>query len=115
MKTTENQEQFTKSLEAALAKAWQDGSFKQELIASPAKAIENLTGKKFTLKEGVEMVVVDQSKANTFYFNIPNKPDFDNVELTEEQLELVAGGGIIDDVISAAKTAYNILTMGRKH
>jgi len=103
MKTTGNQNFLAKSLEAALTKAWKDESFKQKLIASPIKVIEKLTGEKFALKEGIEMIVVDQSKPNTFYFNIPSKPDFDNVELTEKQLELVAGGGIIDRIKKAAK------------
>ena len=41
------------------------------------------------------MVVVDQSEKDTLYFNIPAAPNFEDVELSEEELEMVAGGGWI--------------------
>lgn len=38
------------------------------------------------------MVVSDQTDPNMMYLYIPPKPDFDDMELTNEQLEQVAGG-----------------------
>ena len=38
----------------------------------------------------------DQSDSNKIYLNIPQKIDFENLELSEEQLEKVAGGGFFD-------------------
>lgn len=73
-------------------KAWEDAEFKNELIANPVQAMEKLTGHKISLPEGQKLVVVDQSNDSTVYFNIPKKLDLDTLELTEEQLEQVAGG-----------------------
>ncbi len=104
MELTENQEVFRKSLENALGKAWDDESFKKELIASPLRAIEDLTGEKLNLKEGVKIVVLDQTDPSTFYFNIPTRPNLEDIELTEDQLGLVAGG-IINPTYLAMKAA----------
>ncbi|WP_257669656.1 class IIb bacteriocin, lactobin A/cerein 7B family [Parapedobacter tibetensis] len=73
-------------------RAWEDAQFKSELMANPVEIMEKLTGHKINLPEGQKMVVVDQSNESTVYFNIPRKVDFDTLELTEEQLEQVAGG-----------------------
>ncbi len=74
-------------------KAWEDASFKQELIANPVAAIEKLTGKKMNLPEGKTLIVRDQTDESTVYINIPAAPKkVDDVELNEEQLEAVAGG-----------------------
>ena len=73
-------------------KAWQDLQFMKELVANPVGAIEELTGHKVSLPEGQKLVVVDQSDASTVYFNVPRKMNIESLELTEEQLEQVAGG-----------------------
>jgi hypothetical protein len=75
-----------------IQKAWEDAQFMNELKANPVETIEKLTGHKISLPEGQKLVVVDQSDASTVYFNIPKKIDFETLELTEEQLEMVAGG-----------------------
>lgn len=72
-------------------KAWDDAEFKKELIANPLQAIENFTGKKIQLPEGKTLVVRDQMDDSTVYINIPAAPEVD-AELSEEQLEAVAGG-----------------------
>jgi hypothetical protein len=75
-----------------IQKAWEDTQFMNELVANPVASIEKLTGHKISLPEGQKLVVVDQSDASTVYFNVPRKIDFDTLELTEEQLEMIAGG-----------------------
>lgn len=72
-------------------KAWEDAEFKKALIANPLEAIEKLTGKKLNLPEGKKLVVRDQTDESTVYINIPAAPEVD-AELSEEQLEAVAGG-----------------------
>ncbi len=79
-------------------KAWEDENFKKDLIANPIEAIENLTGKKLNLPKGKTLVVRDQTDENTIYFNIPAKPNLENIELSEEQLDAVAGGDIGEDL-----------------
>jgi predicted DNA-binding antitoxin AbrB/MazE fold protein len=73
-------------------RAWDDAQFMKELISNPVEVMEKLTGQKINLSEGQKLVVVDQTNESTVYFNIPRKIDFNSLELTEEQLEMVAGG-----------------------
>lgn len=75
-----------------IAKAWEDVNFKRELIERPIETMETLTGHKINLPEGQKLVVVDQMDENVVFFNIPRKIDLNSLELTEEQLEQVAGG-----------------------
>ena len=93
MEVSNQQEEFKKDLSMAMAKAWEDESFKKQLLASPKEAIESLTGRKLNIKEGVNIVAADQSTPATYYFNLPEKPDVDNMELSEDQLDMVSGGG----------------------
>jgi len=74
-------------------KAWEDGAYKKELIASPVSAIEGLTGERINLPEGKTIAVRDQTDTSVVYINIPAKVNMDDMELNEEQLEIIAGGG----------------------
>lgn len=80
-------------MDQVINEAWNNPKFKKELIDSPIEAIERFTGKKVTLPNGrSKMQVVDQTDPNCSYLNIPAKPNLENVELNEEQLEFIAGG-----------------------
>lgn len=81
-------------------KAWESPKFKNELMTNPAEAIENFTGKKMNLPAGKTLVVQDQTDESMVYINIPASPNLDDVELNEEQLEVVAGGKGIKDVLN---------------
>ncbi|WBX76784.1 NHLP leader peptide family RiPP precursor [Tenacibaculum ovolyticum] len=102
MEITKEQKLF----QTVVQKAWEDVSFKQELIANPVTAIEKLTGKKVKLPKGKTLIVRDQTDASVVYINIPEEPNMDDMELTEEQLEIIAGGGeitppvIIDSLVA---------------
>tara|TARA_B110000211_G_C13568729_1_gene331057 strand:+ start:173 stop:508 length:336 start_codon:yes stop_codon:yes gene_type:complete len=85
-----NQEQNLNS--QVVQKAWDDAEFKKQLMANPVATMEKLTGEKVNLPEGQKLTVVDQSDESTVYFNIPKRVEIDNLQLTEEQLEQVAGG-----------------------
>ncbi len=89
MKLTKEQKLY----QAIVHKAWEDNNFKQELMSNPVQAIENLTGEKVTLPEGKTLVVRDQTNESTVYINIPAKTNMEDMELNEEQLEAIAGGG----------------------
>ena len=80
-------------LRLVISKAWEDANFRKSLIADPIKAIENLTGAKIVLPEGKTLVVNDQTDKSKVYMNIPSEPNIEDIELTEEQLEIIAGGG----------------------
>jgi len=76
-------------------KAWEDTAFKKELVANPLATIEKFTGKKINLPEGKTLVVRDQTDGSVVYINIPaQSKNTDDVELSEEQLEMAAGGVI---------------------
>ena len=78
-------------------KAWEDAQFKSDLIVNPVAAIEKLTGRKLNLPQGKTLIVRDQSDEGTVYINIPAKSNPEDVELSEDQLEVVAGGTIGED------------------
>jgi hypothetical protein len=73
-------------------KAWKDPAFKQELITSPIKTIEKLTGEQIKLPEGKTIIVCDQTETSVVYINIPVKQKTDDIELSENQLDAVSGG-----------------------
>ena len=78
-----------KKWEVVFDRCREDETFKNELIANPIQAIESLAGQPMNL-HGLKLVVTDQSDSSTIYVNIP--PDSESLELTEGQLELIAGG-----------------------
>ena len=80
-------------IETIMSKAWEDANFRKELLIDPIKAIEKLTGVRMVLPEGKSLVVIDQTDKSKIYVNIPAEPEVESLELTEEQLEAVAGGG----------------------
>ncbi len=95
-------------LQTIVTKAWENQSFKEELIANPIDAIEQVTGERINLPEGKKLIVKDQTDESIVYINIPAKLNLDDVELNEEQLEVVAGGGLF----SWAEHVYIMLTQG---
>ncbi|MCC5613118.1 NHLP leader peptide family RiPP precursor [Nostoc sp. CHAB 5834] len=80
-------------IETIISKAWEDTSFRKDLLTDPVSAIEKLTGVKVVLPEGKSLVINDQTDKSKVYVNIPAEPEIENMELTEEQLETIAGGG----------------------
>ncbi|UKB83918.1 NHLP leader peptide family RiPP precursor [Chryseobacterium sp. MEBOG06] len=80
-------------IQTVISKAWEDVDFRKDLLANPVAAIERLTGVEVILPEGKELIIVDQTDKSKVYVNIPAEPEMDNIELTEDQLEAIAGGG----------------------
>ncbi len=93
MELTKGQELY----QTIIKKAWENETFKNELINSPVQVIEELLGEKLNIPEGKTLVVRDQTDEATVFINIPGEPNMEDMELTEEQLEIVAGGGNIVD------------------
>jgi len=92
MALTNEQKKSQELLQTIITKAWEDETFKQELIANPINTIKNVTGKQINLPEGKTLIVKDQTDSNTIYINIPAEPTLESMELNEEQLEAIAGG-----------------------
>ncbi|UZO82166.1 hypothetical protein NBT05_06750 [Aquimarina sp. ERC-38] len=96
-----------KVLEATLREAWTNPSFKENLIANPIPEIEKLTGEKINVPVGKMLVVIDQTDTNTIYLILPPQPDFEDIELDEAQLEIIAGGGGVEPVITGLLPTLN--------
>ena len=90
--TTEERKTHNEALVKIFNKYHSDASFKNELLNTPEAALKNL-GASYSVEAGKTLVFEDQTDPNAIYFNIPSIPNIDESELTEEQLEVVAGGG----------------------
>lgn len=73
--------------EKIIARAWQDESFKQELLSNAKSAFEK---EGIPLPENIEVRIVEES-SNTIYFVLPAQPS-EIGELSDAELESVAGG-----------------------
>ena len=99
--TKEQTEKGQELMQILIAKAWDDATFKEQLINDPKATITEFLDGNFNLPEGKKIVVRDQSNADTVYINIPRKVAIDDIELNEEQLDLVSGGGWLGAAIGA--------------
>ena len=89
-----------------IQKAWDDATFKRELFKNPRITIENFIGKKMNVPKNKILVVCDQMDPEKIYLNIPSQTNMEDVELNEEQLDSVAGGGeLIDPVLTGSGIA----------
>lgn len=74
-----------------IARSLTDSKFKKDFIDDPKGVIESYY--QFKVYDDIKLTVEDQSDESVIYLNIPRKQDINTLELTEEQLEQVAGGG----------------------
>lgn len=89
-----SQPKTRKDLEAAIvARATTDSEFRQKLVDDPHAGVESLIQElapEVNLREGMEIKVIEEPE-NAFYLVVPHAPK-SKVELSEEDLEAVAGG-----------------------
>lgn len=81
-----------KILDAIVKKAWEDPTFKNDLITRPVTTIESFLRHPIHLPEGKKIAFVDQTDSSTIFINIPAEVNMEDVELNEEQLDIVSGG-----------------------
>ena len=73
--------------EKIINKAWKDENFKKALLDNPQETFKQLG---LQIPESIEIKVVEES-TNVLYLVLPVNPNAE--ELTDEQLDLVAGAG----------------------
>lgn len=109
--TLEQQKQGAELMKALVERAWESANFKDQLVKNPTATIESFTGKKFTLPEEKNLIIEDQTDESLIYLNIPAEPNYNELELTEEQLEMIAGG-VTPTVIVAGYVGGFVLGAG---
>lgn len=96
MTLAELQEKSQENLQLIYSKAWEDEAFKKALIEDPVNTLNKITKGTLNL-DGKTVQVNDQTDSSTIYLNIPVNPKdvelSSDIELTEEELEIIAGGG----------------------
>lgn len=78
-----------------VAKAWQDESFKQRLLANPAAV---LSEQGLEAPAGVQLRVLENTD-KIVHLTIPAKPNA--AELSDAALDAVAGGGLVSGLLEA--------------
>jgi hypothetical protein len=96
--TKEHQEKGAELMRTLVEKAWESATFKDQLVNNPIATIQEFTNKSFAMPENKRLVVEDQTNKSVIYLNIPAQLNLDEIELTDEQLEMVAGGEVLGSV-----------------
>ena len=94
-------------------KAWKDPAFRKDIVKDPKGMLEKHMGQK--LPEQVR-IFVHEEDANTLHFSIPSPPS-NLIELSDEDLERVAGGtdivvGPVTVAIAAIAVALGVGAVG---
>lgn len=93
--------------EKIVALAWKDDAFRERFLANPKAEFESRLGVK--LPPGLQMAAYQEDGSN-LHFVIPAKPSVNISELSDADLEKVAGG--VDVIASAVATAVISLIAG---
>lgn len=83
----------------AIEKCWEDEAFKKQFMAQPVEAIKEHFNYDFVLPEGVRVEVCDLTDTTKSYLPLHAEPNWEELELSDEQLEMVAGGDVTVSVV----------------
>ena len=82
-----------------IARVWEDDEFRTKVTTNPNSTVEDLLGE--ALPEGMNVVIAEESDKQMTIV-IPPRPELESgeEELSEGQLEEVAGGGAFNVVLT---------------
>jgi hypothetical protein len=80
-------------LQGLAKKVREDATFKKNLLENPLKTIEDFSGSRISISQDQKLTIVDQTDGSTISINLPAEKNMDDVELNEEQLDIISGGG----------------------
>lgn len=86
----ESQGQLKEVIAPLVERTYEDAAFKAEFMANPKAVIERESNIDEPLPEKFHFQVVDKSDPYAVYITLPVNED--SLELSEEELEMVAGG-----------------------
>ncbi|MEH1770606.1 NHLP leader peptide family RiPP precursor [Nostoc sp.] len=103
----QEQAQTRQDIEARIiAKAWKDEAYKQELLSNPRSVIGREFGVEFPSDVNVQIL---EENPTSLHFVLPMSPVAIAQELSEEQLEAIAGGYALSALV---KVANNVKKWG---
>src|SRR5690242_5379726 len=107
MITLEKEKKGYDLINKIIEKSIENPTFKKELLNNPHAAIESVYGSAISKK--MDIVVEEQSNPSYIYMNIPPQPNMEEMELTDEQLEIVSGGELVAVGVGAAIIGAGLL------
>ncbi len=113
---TEDKKEFARAI---IGKALSDNEYKERLMKNPVDAIKEIYPD-YYLAENTELKIEDQSGIDCTYLNISPLEfilfggDIEELELSPEQLEAVAGGGSCSFLSCNSTGSNNDLSSGDK-
>ncbi len=93
------QPQTRRDIEAHIvAKAWKDEAYKRKLLSNSKAVIEQ----EFNVQLPQEVSVqVMEENPTSLYFVLPPRPEISGQEISDEQLQAIAGGLGVDKIVAA--------------
>jgi len=107
----EEQSKGNDLLKELVSRAQENAAFKDALINNPEETIKSVNPN-IEIPEGMTIQVADQTSDSVIYINIPQQVNLDNIELTDEQMELVSGGIALISLSAAAIVGLGALFVG---